>query len=79
MFIEVQAMVNQLPAKTKTALKKAVKEDPDSVLFADVGGLNKPFYGGLKDIPDGVVLTVVGPDPWRDRRWYASVKNGKVT
>ncbi len=78
-YIECQALLDGAPAPTKKALKEAVKNTPEVVLFQDVGGLNKPFYGGLLDIPQGTTLTVVGPDPWRNRKWYASVKNGKVT
>ena len=38
-------------------------------------------YGGpLDDAPDGT-YTVVGPDPHRDRKWYATItkRDGKIT
>jgi len=38
-------------------------------------------YGGpLDDAPDGT-YTVVGPDPYRNRKWYASItkRDGKIT
>jgi hypothetical protein len=39
------------------------------------------YEGYVADVPVGVSLSVVGPDPYTDRRWYAQVsrsKDGKV-
>ena len=68
-----------IPAPTKKALKEAVKANPSAVRFRDVGGLNASFHGSVEDLPAHATLTVVGPDPFRNRKWYASVKQGKVT
>lgn len=78
-FIECQALVNDQPARYKKTLKEAVAQEPQSVWFQSVGGLFDHFSGGLEDIPRGTVLTIVGPDPWRDRRWYATVADGRVS
>lgn len=38
------------------------------------------FDGSILRAPDGT-YSIVGPDPYRDRRWYATVtkRDGKVT
>lgn len=61
---------------TKAALKRALKEDPASVTFdrTAVVGPDKgagPIKGD--DLPANDKLTVVGPDPYTNRRWYATV------
>lgn len=64
---------------TKSALKQALKTDPFSVTFYGTSPFT-PFTGDCTSIPQGTTLTVVGPDPYTKRSWYASVtvKNGKV-
>lgn len=40
-----------------------------------------PGTATLEDLKEGVILSVCGPDPYTDRRWYAQVlrnKDGKV-
>lgn len=78
-YIECAAYINNRPARTKKALKEAVKAAPQTVMFESVGGHNADFCGGIEDIPEGTTLTVVGPDPFTKRSWYASVKNGRVS
>lgn len=78
--VNCDATVRGRYPKTKKALKAALTEEPENVQF--IG--NSPFHpfecSGI-GIPEGTTLDVVGPDPYRDRRWYASVsrKGGKVT
>ena len=60
--------------KTKKALREALKFNPALVTFDKTSPFDLPgtdIRGS--EIPDGIVLSVVGPDPYRDRRWYASV------
>ena len=78
-YIECWATVDGVPPKYKKTLKTAVAERPGSVRFKSVGGLFSRFSGGLDDIPPGTILTVVGPDPFKDRRWYATVADGRVS
>lgn len=68
--------------RTKTQLKAELADAPEVVYFDATGmfaGTNG--YSGHV-IPVGLKLSVVGPDPYRDRRWYATVTraaDGKVT
>lgn len=73
-FINVGAYVDGKRPKSKKALKEALRDIPSKVRFdrtsihdhktSDIWGDN---------IPAADILTVVGPDPYVDRRWYASV------
>jgi len=59
---------------TKKQLRAEMADHPGEVYFdgtalvKDVGG-----YRG-DDIPDGAILSVVGPNPYESRKWYASVR-----
>jgi hypothetical protein len=74
-YVNTGALVGSKRPKTKTALKAALKADPSEVYFdatsfmAPVGG-----YSG-DEVPSGVKLSVVGPDPYSKRSWYATVEN----
>lgn len=78
-YIECRATIDSQPIKFKKHLRTAVATDPSTVWFESVGGMFLPFAGTVADIPEGVVLTIVGPDPWTDRRWYATVADGRVS
>lgn len=60
--------------KTKKALKEMVKADPRSVIVDSTALFGTRYDGYLSEMPEGVTLSVVGPDPYNDRKWYASVK-----
>lgn len=67
---------------TKKALKEAAKADPADVTFYSTSQLGAVFNGRLTEIPLGVTLSVVGPDPYTARNWYASITrdaSGKIT
>jgi len=60
---------------TKKQLKELLASVPDEVyfdgtaaFFQDVEGYRAP------ELPEGVVLSVVGPDPYTTRKWYATVQ-----
>ena len=76
-FIEVGAL---LPNGKQPKTKKELRENVGSVHFFSVSPFVL-FNGGYADLPnDETKLTVVGPDMYRDRKWYATVdRNGKVT
>jgi hypothetical protein len=67
--------------QTKSELKSLIAQDPDFVRFDPTSmhpGSNnngEDIHGG--SIPDGVILSVCGPDPARNRKWYAMVTKGK--
>jgi hypothetical protein len=66
--------------KTKKELKELCKESPEKVLLNSTSAFGNGFSGFATELPEGTTFTVVGPDPFRDRRWYANVvrKNGVV-
>lgn len=62
--------------KTKTALKAAINADPSKVRLYATSGMGPQFNGSPSDLPDDAEFVVVGPDPYRKRDWYATVKKG---
>ena len=74
-----------LKRKTKSALKKAIAEDPTSVhLYDTTAPMFKSapkFTGAANELPEDVTFNVVGPDPYTKRDWYATVtrKGDKVS
>lgn len=69
-------------ATTKKALKEAVKDDPSSVRFYSTGLGGEQFDGPVTTLSaNGTKLTVVGPDPYTARSWYATIEraaNGQI-
>jgi hypothetical protein len=82
-YVNVGAYVDGKRPATKAALKRALAENPASVEFDGTSPLG-PQYSDLSgvNVPEGVSLTVVGPDPFTSRKFYATVKinarTGKV-
>lgn len=66
--------------KTKKAMKEAIESEFElgsRVGFDQTAMLHSaqvPEVCTLGDLPEGVILSVVGPDPYSDRRWYANVE-----
>jgi len=64
---------------TKKSLREAILADPSIVkfdktsVFSQVGRDQRDLYVYCDDIRDGEKLSVVGPDPYNDRRWYANI------
>lgn len=83
MYINVGASYDGERIKTKTLLRKLCKESPADVTFdATAIRTDAQWSGRATEIPDGMRLSVAGPDPYTNRRWYAIVAreaNGKVT
>lgn len=86
MFIEVGAVTrtgSEFPSKA--AIKRAIATDPSSVMFCWVGGMGEGWSGTAAEFPDygtktGNKLTLVGPNPYSNRKYYGTVtvKAGKV-
>lgn len=75
--------VNGQRPKSKAALKRhleAQSNPGDGVRIEATSVFGNEYDGRLVDMPDGSV-TFVGPDPYRDRRFYGTLtkKGGKVT
>lgn len=79
-FVNVGAYVNNERCPSKAALKRALKEAPDTVRF-DCTSAVGPDAGRADikgtEVPEGDTLVVVGPDPYTNRKWYGNVKIGK--
>lgn len=77
-----RAYIDGKNPKTKKELKDAIKANPTSenIFFENLNLLGETRHAYLSNFPPGRVVDVVGPDPERDRRWYATVQlvNGKV-
>jgi len=58
--------------KSKKALKEVVATAPGCVTLEATSIFNNEFDGYLVDAPVGDYF-VVGPDPYKDRRWYAQI------
>lgn len=64
---------------SKKAFREAMRTNPQDVIFTTTSMFDSQTQFEGNHLPDNAVLMVVGPDPYRDRRWYANVRNGKVT
>lgn len=72
---------------TKTALKTAAAEgnvafdQTSAVHYGNLPGIIEPFdlasIARQRKDSEPIELSVVGPDPYNNRRWYAGVKIGK--
>ena len=83
-FINCGALIDGLRPLTKKELREAVAAYPDSVSFDATSIIIQPAEGGygtpqasLDAVREGHKLSVVGPDPFTNRRWYATVEMGK--
>jgi hypothetical protein len=77
--IGVGAFVNDVRPATKAALRVALRDNPETVTFdatAAIGPRVGEIYRG-DDVPEGVRLNVVGPNPYNARAWYATIARGK--
>lgn len=76
-FVNVGALINNERPPTKKALKDALKDAPDTVVFDATALKDEGKRFAATEIPDGVTLVLVGPDPYKARKWYGNVKRGK--
>ena len=72
-----------LRIKSKKALKEALSQDLASVVFdgtSPMGPQDFAHPATVSALTDGHKLSVVGPDPYTKRSWYASVflVDGKI-
>lgn len=62
---------------SKKALREFVSATPDSVRLEDTSAFNsRGVTWGIDILTTSDVI--VGPNPWRNRKWYANIRNGKV-
>lgn len=62
------------PIKTKSQLKKLAKEDPLSIVLENTSMMSNEFDGMARNLPEGQRVYIVGPDPYYNRKWYASME-----
>lgn len=72
-YLNTGAYVEGERAPSKKALREAVKAHPESVRFDLTSQFDGQGDWTPEDVGPGVTLSVVGPDPYTSRRWYASV------
>lgn len=64
---------------SKKALREFASAAPDSVRFEDTAAFGgRGVFWGI----DNPLITssdvIVGPNAWRNRKWYANIRGGKV-
>ena len=58
--------------KTKKQLREWAKSADVAIYFKSISPFNS-YNKAPADMQPGDKLTVAGPDPWKDRRWFASI------
>ena len=60
--------------KTKKQLRTCIATDPAGVYLYNTAVVGSGHWSGYaNDLPEDNVFTVVGPDPYTARNWYATV------
>lgn len=82
MYVNVGAKFGITDMPTKTTLKRMMKENPADVTFYETSAFGHQHEGDFTgaELKEGLTYSVCGPNAFRDRRWYATVKleNGKI-
>lgn len=75
-YVNVGARISGERPNSKKALKEALRDAPDTVTFDRTSPLDGSDGSDITPatIQAGQTLTVTGPDPYRARKWYATVK-----
>ena len=59
---------------SKKALREFVAANPDDVRLTDTSAFNsRGTLFGIDEIRGRGVEVIVGPNPWTNRKWYATV------
>jgi hypothetical protein len=78
MYVNVGAQyaADKSDIPTKAALKRAIAANPAEVYFYGTSliGDNGLDTGTLDILAKGVKYSVVGPNPYTNRKWYATVE-----
>lgn len=85
-FINVGARtLNGVDVKTKAELTRLVADNPANVVVYTTAMFGRQFADKLSELDDvlsaGNKLSVVGPNPYNNRKWYATIEKnaaGKV-
>lgn len=84
MFVNVGARdkISHSDIPTKAALKRSVENLPDNTVLYDTSEFSVKEERTISNLTVGVKYSVVGPNPYTSRKWYATVEklpNGKIT
>lgn len=78
MYLNVGAQYNadKKDIPTKSALKRAIQENPANVFFYDTSAFSgdRLISGTLDILEKGIKYSVCGPNPYNSRKWYATVE-----
>jgi hypothetical protein len=58
---------------SKKAVREAINANPATVRVESTSMFGG-YDGPVSDLPEGVTITFVGPDPFRDRKFYGNIK-----
>lgn len=66
--------------KSKKAIKEAVAASPEQVEAEATALIGHEFSGSIVNMPEGEKVAFVGPDPYRDRKFYGTItkRGGKL-
>lgn len=81
-YVNVGAQYNntaRTDIPTKAELKRTIAEDPAKVYIYSTSPF-EPFEGNAGELVEGLKYTVTGPNPYKTRKWYATLQkvNGKI-
>lgn len=66
---------------TKGMLKNAMRTAPETVTLYSTSAFGPNYSTNGAQLDASIIYTIVGPDPYNNRKWYATIKvnaNGKV-
>lgn len=75
-YLNCGAKVNGERPKTKKALREALQNAPETVTFDSTSEWNEWTSNYHRS---DITFSIVGPDPYTKRNWYANYCNGKFT
>lgn len=78
-YINAGVKINGEHAKSKKAIKDALTSNPASVLFYTTSPFGRSFSVTADNLDTELncinKLSIVGPDPFNNRKWYGTVEN----
>lgn len=72
--------INGERPKSKKAIREAIESNPATVDVEATSWHGDEYGGSLSDAPDGTMIVFVGPDPYRNRKFYGTITkfNGEL-
>jgi hypothetical protein len=72
-FVDVGATYHLVDIPTKKALKEAIAKNPDDVNIYTTSAFEVPSTKKASELDKSDKYTVVGPNPYTSRKWYATL------